>query len=70
MGRLLNAGWVLRLSRFDDFRESLPSPVGTDLVASHRRLQALLLKSFELAEIKRRWDELKDETPLERESDS
>lgn len=58
MPHLLNAGWVLLLARFQEFRENLPAQIGTDALASQKQLNKLLLKSFELAEIKRRWTEV------------
>jgi hypothetical protein len=58
MAHLLNAGWVLLLARFQEFRENLPTQVGADALASQNQLNKLLLKSFELAEIKRRWTEV------------
>jgi len=58
MAHLLNVGWVLLLARFQEFRENLPTQIGADALASQKQLNKLLLKSFELAEIKRRWTEV------------
>ncbi|MGD0226796.1 MAG: hypothetical protein ABSF71_31085 [Terriglobia bacterium] len=60
IAQILNAGWFLRLARFDKFRANLPKSVGEDVRASERQLHNLILKSLELIEVKRRWDEIKE----------
>ncbi len=56
---ILNAGWYIKLGCFDAFRSSLPEKISGDRFSSERHLHRLLLKCMELAEIKRRWNEVK-----------
>ncbi len=56
---ILNAGWYIKLADFDTFQSSLPDNISGDRSKSERHLHRLLLKCMELAEIKRRWSEVK-----------
>jgi hypothetical protein len=55
---ILNIGWIVYLSKLDDFRAKLPS--GKDLSETDVviQLQALILKSLEIAEIRSTYSEI------------
>lgn len=57
---ILNTGWYIKLTCFDAFQSSLPENISGDRYKSERHLHRILLKCMELAEIKRRWNEVKD----------
>lgn len=61
---ILNVGWHVYLSSFDSFRKNLPTAESSSAHLARRKLQQLLLKAFEIAEIKLSWEEVRDDSRL------
>ena len=60
---ILNIGWLVYLTRMNEFRAKLPRSVGTEEGDIIGQLQALILKSFEISEIRFTYNEISNNGP-------
>ncbi len=65
---IINAGWFVYLCKMQEFTEQLHTSDRVSRLASVRKLQALLFKALEIAEIRTAWSEIKRD--LEHRSDT
>lgn len=56
---IINAGWFVYLCEFDRFKSNLHSSDSKTRLTSIRKLQDLLFKALEIAELRSAWDEVK-----------